>query len=65
VKTSHFELTPETLDTFKKLEAIFISALVLCYFNPAKVLCLETNISGFVITGVISQKHNNSSEEHP
>jgi hypothetical protein len=43
---------------------MFISALVLYYFNPAKVLYLEINISSFVITGVISQKHNNNSEEY-
>jgi hypothetical protein len=54
MKTSPFELTPETLDTFKKLKATFISALVFYYFDPAKVSRLETNVSGFVITGVIS-----------
>jgi hypothetical protein len=44
---------------------MFTFALVLCYFNPAKILRLETDISGFIITGVISQKHNNSSEKYP
>jgi hypothetical protein len=65
MKTSFFELTPKTLDTFKKLKTMFISALVLCYFDPIKVLYLEINISGFVIIRVISQKHNNSSKEYP
>jgi hypothetical protein len=65
VKTSLFELTPKALDTFKKLKAAFISALVFCYFDLSKTSHLETNTSSFVITGVISQKHNNSSEEYP
>jgi hypothetical protein len=54
VKTGPFELTPKTLDTFKKLKAAFTSALVLYYFDPAKALRLEIDISSFVITGVIS-----------
>jgi hypothetical protein len=65
MKTSLFELTPKTLDTFKKLKITFISALVFCYFNPTKILYLEINTSSFIITRIISQKHNNSSEEHP
>jgi hypothetical protein len=65
VKTGLFELTTKTLDFFKKLKAAFISALVFYYFDPTNTSRLEIDISGFVITGVISQKHNDSSEKHP
>jgi hypothetical protein len=54
IKTDFFELTPEILDTFKKLKASFTFALVFCYFDPAKTLCLETDASGFIIAGIIS-----------
>ena len=54
--TGPFSFLDEVRSTFVELKEKFSSAPMLRYFNPEKAVCLETNTSAFVITGILSQQ---------
>ncbi len=48
--------TPAMKQSFVELCNAFTKAPVLAHFDPDKSICLETDASGFTITGIISQQ---------
>jgi hypothetical protein len=48
-------LTTEACKLFKQLCAAFLEIVTLAHFEPGLLIWLETDASGFVILGVISQ----------
>jgi hypothetical protein len=42
--------------SFRQLKAAFTSASVLVHFDPAKLIWLQTDASGYSIAGIISQQ---------
>jgi hypothetical protein len=45
--------------SFEKLKKSFISALVLHYFNPERIILIKTDAFNLIIMGVLSQYDNN------
>ena len=54
--TDPFSFLDEVHSTFIKLKEKFSSTPMLRYFNPEKAVCLETDASVFMITGILSQQ---------
>lgn len=54
-------LISEVKGAFVKLKKAFIKALILRYFNPKKRIVVETDASGFTISGIISQLQEDNS----
>jgi len=48
-------LGPEELGAFEKLKSRFLEAPVLTHFRPDQPIRLETDASGFAVSGIISQ----------
>ena len=48
-------LTFEARLAFTKLRQAFVIALILYHFNPNYHICIETDVSGYAIGGVLSQ----------
>jgi hypothetical protein len=46
--------------SFKKLKKSFVSAPILCHFNPKRKIVVETDASNLVVTGVLSQYDNDN-----
>ena len=53
-KTGPYDMTPEVRMVFSKLKAAFVTTPVLQHFDPAKLICLETDASEFAIAGILS-----------
>jgi hypothetical protein len=53
-KAGSFEFIKEEKITFKLLKASFIRAPILIYFKPDRPIKMETDISDFIITGILS-----------
>ncbi len=49
------EPTPDMKEAFQRLQAKFTMALVLAHLNFDKLICLETDASGYAIAGIIAQ----------
>lgn len=45
----------ETKKVFIYLWNAFTETLILCYFNPERYICIETDTSGYAISGILSQ----------
>jgi hypothetical protein len=54
--TAVFRLTSEMLSAFKQLQEAFTKVPVLIHFDSSKPIRLETDSSGFAISGIISQQ---------
>jgi len=54
-KTGAFMLTDSMRGMFRKLCDAFTKASVLAHFNPKQPIQLETDASGYVIAGILSQ----------
>ena len=54
-KTGVFMLTDSVQGVFRKLHNTFTKALVLAHFNSKQLIQLETDASGYVIAGILSQ----------
>ncbi len=54
--------TPAMIQSFAELCDAFMKALVLAHLHPARPICLETNASGFVIAGIISQQQDDAQD---
>ena len=50
-----FTLDVEAKMSFKRLKAAFVTAPMLCYFNPAQKICIKSNALKFAISAVIFQ----------
>jgi transposase InsO family protein len=62
------ELSKEAQDSFVALKAAFSEGPVLRHFDPKKPTRLETDASGYAISGIISQQHPDPSQRlqwHP
>jgi hypothetical protein len=51
-----FVPTPAMCQSFAQLREAFTKVPVLAHFDPARPICLETDVSGFAIAGIISQQ---------
>ena len=51
---SLFILIPKVKKAFKDLKIAFTTILVLRYFNPELLIRVETNISGYTISSILS-----------
>jgi hypothetical protein len=49
-----FFIRLDTLVVFNRLKKLFIKALILVTFNLKKIIVIETDALGFVITAVLS-----------
>ena len=54
-KAGPYIMTDEAQKAFKRLKNTFSSAPVLQHFDPSKLIRIETDASGFIITGILSQ----------
>ncbi len=61
--TVAFQPTPEMVEAFRRLQQAFTKAPVLINCDPNKPICLETDLSGFAIAGIILQMANNSRDQ--
>ena len=50
-----FEFPPSACKAFEWLKTAFSTAPVLCHFNPEARTQLQTDASGFALSGIISQ----------
>jgi hypothetical protein len=57
-KTGPFEFNKKKRIAFELLKASFIRALILIHFKSDKQIKMETNISNFIIAGILSQSEN-------
>ena len=48
-------LTPDTKQAFTQLRQVFTKAPILQHFNPEYHIRIETDASGYAISGVVSQ----------
>jgi RNase H-like domain found in reverse transcriptase/Reverse transcriptase (RNA-dependent DNA polymerase) len=53
-KTGPYEIWPEARRAFEQLKEAFTSAPVLQYFDSEKQICLEMDVSGFAIVGILN-----------
>ena len=56
----HFALNPETRSAFETLRETFISAPILRHFDPLLPIRIETDASGFALSGILSQFNPNT-----
>jgi RNase H-like domain found in reverse transcriptase len=63
-KDKTFSWSDNAQHTFENLKSTFISAPVLCHFNPELRIILETNVSNYAIAAILSQVDENN-EIHP
>ena len=54
-KRKKFVLTKKVKEVFEELKRLFTTALILVYYNPARRIMVESNVSSFAILAVISQ----------
>ena len=59
-----FILSDEAQRAFEELKAVFSSAPLLAHFDPAKLIVVETDASGYAIAGIISQPDSNPAQKH-
>ena len=59
-----FCMTDEAVQAFKSLKCCFTCALMLRYFDPALLICLETDALGYAIAGILSQTNPESTQKH-
>ena len=60
-----FQLPPKAREAFKQLKAAFMKAPLLQHFNPELHIRVETDASGFAISGIISQLQEDDGHWHP
>ena len=61
----NFNLTKDAESSFHQLYSAFTTALMLRHFNPLLFICVETNASGYAISGILSQQHPETGHWHP
>ena len=54
-----FKWSPEAQTAFDAIKVTYTSAPVLCHFNPTLPIQLHTDSSGFALSGILSQLHDN------
>ena len=50
-----FVWTKAVVEAFENLKTAFMTVPILCHFDPVLRILVETDISGFAVTGMISQ----------
>ena len=60
-----FQLPPKAKEAFERLKAAFTKAPLLRHFNPELRIRVETDASGFAISGIISQLQEDDGHWHP
>jgi hypothetical protein len=55
-----FKWTPGCKQVFNNLKYCFITALILAHFNPDFECVIETDLSNYVLGGVLLQYNKNS-----
>jgi hypothetical protein len=56
-ETRHLGLSPEATQAFDNLKQAFITAPILHHFDPERPIRVETDASGYAISGIVSQPH--------
>lgn len=56
-ESQEVKLTQEAREAFLALKRAFVTAPILRHFDPARAIRVETDASGFAISGVLSQQH--------
>ena len=64
-KSTEFKWTAETQAAFDKLKSLFSNEPILRHFDPALPIRLHTDASGFALSGIISQLHDDDGQWHP
>ena len=59
VKYKDFHWTTECQKAFEDMKQAFTSAPILAHYDPARETWVETDASDFVVSGVLSQMHDN------
>ena len=62
--TGPFVLTQEGVEAFQGLCNMFTSTPTLAHYNPAMPICVETDVSGYAITGVLTQPQGDPLQKH-
>ena len=57
---ANFEITLVICQVFKKLKEVFMSSLVLTYFDPNKLILLVTDTLGFAYAVILLQPFSNN-----
>ena len=65
METKAFTLTEEARTAFSKLKEAFLTAPLLAHYNPEWETQLETDASGFAISGILSQLNPQEGLWHP
>ena len=63
-ESTKIALMAEARQAFLSLKAAFVSAPILRYFDPERAIRIETDASGFAISGVLSQQHDFEGKMH-
>jgi hypothetical protein len=63
--TQKFVLTSEAKKAFEELKRAFTSAPMLMHFDPKRKILIETDASGYALSGVISQWYEGEDRWHP
>ncbi len=61
----NFILTKDAEISFHQLRSAFTIALMLRHFDPLLFIRMETDASGFAISGILSQQHPETGHWHP
>ena len=59
-KDKNFVWNDETQHAFKSIKNAFISAPILCHFNPELLIIVETNVSDYAIAVILLQINKNN-----
>ena len=62
---TEFQLPPKAREAFEHLKAAFTKAPLLRHFNPELRIRVETDASGFAISGIISHLQEDDGQWHP
>lgn len=56
-ESKKLQLSPEAKEAFENLKTVFTSAPILRHFGPTRAIRVETDASGYAISGVMSQHY--------
>ena len=64
-QSMNFILTKDAEISFHQLRSAFTTSPMLCHFDPLLFIRMETDASGFAISGILSQQHPKTGHWHP